>query len=151
MRPRVYIDTSVIGGCFDEEFAEWSKRLFDEFRMGVKIAVVSDVTHRELVDAPRAIRDILEDLPEGSIEEIAPSAEIRELAEAYVVAGALGGANRADAEHIASASVHRVDIVASWNFRHIVNLGRIRAFNAVNLRRGYPLLEVRTPREVVNE
>jgi len=84
MRPRVYIDTSVIGGCFDEEFAEWSKRLFDEFRMGVKIAVVSDVTHRELVDAPRAIRDILEDLPEGSIEEIAPSAEIRELAEAYV-------------------------------------------------------------------
>jgi hypothetical protein len=36
----------------------------------------------------------------------------------------------------------------SWNFKHIVNLRRIHAYNAVNLKMGYPLLEIRTPREV---
>lgn len=41
---RVYIDTSVIGGYFDEEFKEWSVLLFDEFRKGLKTAIISDVT-----------------------------------------------------------------------------------------------------------
>jgi hypothetical protein len=44
MKPRVYIDTSVIGGCFDEEFAVWSLKLFGEFHAGSKTAVVSDLT-----------------------------------------------------------------------------------------------------------
>lgn len=48
MRQRVYIDTSVIGGCRDDEFAQWSNALFDEFRDGAKIAVVSDLTLLEL-------------------------------------------------------------------------------------------------------
>jgi len=151
MRPRIYVDTSVIGGCLDEEFAEWSKRLFEEFRLGLKIAVVSDVTRRELADAPEAVRSELADLPEGAVEDVPPSAEARQLAEEYVAAGVVAPSNRADAEHMAVASIRRVDVVASWNFRHIVNWGRIRAFNAVNLRLGYPLLEVRTPREVLRE
>ena len=54
----------------------------------------------------------------------------------------------ADAQHIALATVARVDVLVSWNFRHIVNLDRIRGFNAVNLRAGYPLLEIRSPLEL---
>ena len=56
-----------------------------------------------------------------------------------------------DAQHIAIASVERVDVLASWNFRHIVNLDYIHAFNAVNLKTGYPILEIRSPREVIRE
>ncbi|MGH8591782.1 MAG: hypothetical protein ACREXX_21440 [Gammaproteobacteria bacterium] len=55
---------------------------------------------------------------------------------------------RADAQHIALATVARVDVLVSWNFKHMVNLKRIHAYNSVNLKMGYPLLEIRTPREV---
>ena len=54
-----------------------------------------------------------------------------------------------DAQHIAIATISRVEVLVSWNFRHIVNLQRIRGYNAVNLRDGYPLLEIRTPQEVI--
>ncbi|MEW6482824.1 MAG: PIN domain protein, partial [bacterium] len=42
-------------------------------------------------------------------------------------------------------------VLVSWNFRHIVNLNKIHLYNGVNLKKGYPLLEIRSPREVVYE
>ena len=51
---------------------------------------------------------------------------------------------------MALASIGRVDVMVSWNFRHIVNLGRIRLFNAVNMEQGYGWIEIRTPREVLS-
>jgi hypothetical protein len=48
---------------------------------------------------------------------------------------------------MALATTARLDVLVSWSFRHIVNLGRIRLFNAVNLELGYGVLEVRTPQE----
>jgi len=68
MVPRVYIDTSVIGGCLDDEFATVSKILFDEFRSKIKVAEVSNLTLRELEDAPDEVKQILSDLPAKSIE-----------------------------------------------------------------------------------
>jgi hypothetical protein len=151
MKPRIYIDTSVIGGCFDEEFRLWSEKLFDEFRAGTKVAVVSDLTRRELEAAPRNVRDALSSLPQQGIENVYLSDEAEELAAQYLQHGVVGGKDLADAQHIAIASVARVDVLVSWNFQQIVNLNRIRAFNAVNLRLGYQILEIRSPREVVNE
>ena len=77
--------------------------------------------------------------------------EARELAEAYIVAEVITAKMRADAQHIAIATVARVDVLVSWNFKHIVNLPRIHGYNSVNLRRGYPILEIRTPREVLSD
>ena len=51
---------------------------------------------------------------------------------------------------MALTTIGRVDVLVSWNFRHIVNLGRIRLFNAVNLEQGYGLIEIRTPKEVLS-
>ena len=51
-KQRLYIYNSVIGGCFDVEFAEWSNILFDEFIHGFKIAVISEITNAELQKAP---------------------------------------------------------------------------------------------------
>lgn len=61
---RVYIDTSVIGGCIDQEFKEWSVNLFDEFKNGKKIAVISDITLDELELAPKKVQNILKQIPE---------------------------------------------------------------------------------------
>ena len=73
------------------------------------------------------------------------------LAEAYIKEGVVGEANRVDAQHIAIATIQRVDVLVSWNFQHIVNWSRIRAFNSVNLRLGYPQLEIRSPQQVYYE
>ena len=56
-----------------------------------------------------------------------------------------------DAQHIVLASVVRADVLVSWNFKHIVNLNRIRLYNSVNMKLGYPLVDIRSPREVLNE
>jgi hypothetical protein len=87
-------------------------------------------------------------VPEAHIELAGISVEAEELAASYIREGAVGANMRADALHIALAFVAKVDVLVSWNFRHIVNLKRIHAYNAVNLKRGYPLLEIRSPREV---
>ena len=151
MRVRIYAGASVVGGCEDEEFAEHSLRLMESFVRGEFVLVVSNLTIQELAAAPEAVRKRLATVPEAHIETLQLDAEARELAEAYIAAGVLTDTMRADAQHIAIATVARVDVLVSWNFKHIVNLQRIHGFNSVNLRRGYPMLEIRAPREVVSD
>ena len=148
MISRVYIDTSVIGGCFDEEFAEWSNLLITQIAKGLKIAVVSDITYQEIELAPEFVQRKLFDLPEVFIEMITTSDETEFLAEQYIKAKAVTRKYYEDALHIANATIHKVDVVASWNFKHLVNLDRIRKYNAVNLKEGYSFVDIRTPREI---
>lgn len=148
MKPRIYTDTSVLGGCEDEEFREASRRLLEPFQSGELTLVLSELTLRELEGAPDGVRTLLGRVPSSHIETLALSPEAEELASAYIADGAIGQRMQVDALHIALATVARVDVLVSWNFKHIVNLKRIHAYNAVNLKNGYPLLEIRTPREV---
>ena len=149
MKTRIYIDTSVIGGCEDEEFKEQSSRLMGFFARGDYILVLSSLTVQELAVAPEAVRRCLKQVPEENIMPLQLDAEATDLAEAYISAGVLTPTMRTDAQHIAMATIARVDVLVSWNFKHIVNLERIHGYNSVNLRRGYPLLEIRSPREVL--
>jgi len=55
-----------------------------------------------------------------------------------------------DCQHIAMATINKVDILASWNFKHIVNINRIRGYNGVDLKKGYATLEIRNPRELID-
>jgi hypothetical protein len=63
MKQKVYIDTSVIGGCFDSEFEEWSNRLFNDFKSGKRIAVISDITLDELSDSPEHVQENFRKIP----------------------------------------------------------------------------------------
>lgn len=148
---RIYIDTSVIGGCHDEEFERWSLKLMEELHGGRKHMVLSTLTLRELEQAPEAVCRVLDDFTAEEIEFLELSAPVLELADAYVRDGAVGTGCLADAQHIAAATVARVDVVVSWNFKHIVNLRRIQLYNAVNLKMGYGMIDIRTPREVLDE
>ena len=151
MKVRIYTDTSVLGGCEDEEFAEHSIRLMEGFVRGDLVLVLSSLTIQELAAAPAEVRRRLAAVPEIHIETLQLDAQAKELAEAYVAAGVLGATMRADAQHIAIATIGRVDVLVSWNFKHIVNLQRIHGYNSVNLRKGYPMIEIRTPREVLSD
>jgi len=149
--PRVYIDTSVIGGCLDQEFQEHSEQLFRDFKAGHYRPVLSDITIAELLQSPKEVESLLKHPGLRGAERVYLEAESISLAEAYISEGVVTDANRVDAQHIAIATVERVDILVSWNFRHIVKWSRIRAFNAVNLKSGYPELEIRSPRELCHE
>jgi hypothetical protein len=146
---RIYIDTSVIGGYFDDEFQEWSTKLFEEMRVGRKIAIISDVTIRELEDAPLNVRELLSTIPDRYKEIVALSDEAKELANHYIKEKIVTIKSLVDTRHIAIASVNKADILVSWNFKHIVNYKLIRLYNSVNLKNGYPVLEIRTPRETI--
>ena len=151
MKFRVYTDTSVLGGCEDEEFAEHSVRLMESFVRGERVLVLSSLTVQELAAAPAGVRRRLASVPEAHIETLELDAEAKDLAEAYISAGVLPAKMFADAQHIAIATAARVDVLVSWNFKHIVNLQRIHGYNSVNLRQGYPMIEIRTPREVLSD
>jgi len=151
MKQRIYIDTSVIGGCFDKEFKEWSDDLFNEFSKGLKIAVISDITLDELELAREEVRNQIEKIPLASREYILNDKETEDLADQYIKEKAVSSKFYEDALHIAIATIHKVDVLVSWNFKHIVNLDRIRKYNAVNLMNGYAMIEIRNPREILNK
>jgi predicted nucleic acid-binding protein len=150
-RLRIYTDTSVIGGCLDPEFSAASRRLLSKFAAGEHVLVLSSVTIGELVNAPEAVRNVLLDVPPEHIERVRLTAEGERLAELYLAAGVVPQRMSADAQHIAAATLAEVDVLVSWNFKRVVNLRRIMGYNAVNLGKGLPPLEIRTPREVVND
>ena len=149
MKRRIYIDTSVIGGCFDEEFTIWSNQLMAEFISGDKMMVLSDLTLRELELAPEKVRKKIEEIPENNIELILTEGESETLAKLYVSEGAITDKFYEDALHIANATIQMVHVLASWNFKHIVNLERIKKYNGVNMKNGYPIIEIRTPGEIL--
>ena len=147
-KPRIYIDTSVIGGCFDDEFSKWSNSLMREFAMGIFIPIVSDVVAAEIQDAPEAVRQEYDGLVRGEHELALITEEVVELADAYQRRGILTSKFYDDGLHIALASVAEADLLVSWNFRHIVHFDKIRLFNSVNLELGYKPLQIYSPREV---
>lgn len=132
------------------EFEGASRQLMDMFTRGEALLVLSDLTLLELQEAPVDVRTVLEKVPEKQREYVELTEEATILAQHYIDTEVIGAAKRVDAQHIAIATTNRVEVLVSWNFRHIVNLQRIRGYNSVNLLQGYPLLEIRTPEEVVN-
>lgn len=147
---RVYIDTSVVGGCFDAEFALWSNRLIADFESGRYTPVVSSVVATELEMAPEAVRAKFDGILELEPEFLDLTEEAEALAKVYSDHGALPPKFQNDLLHIALATVADVDVLVSWNFKHIVRLEKIRIFNAVNLELGYKLLQIHSPQEVAS-
>lgn len=146
---KIYTDTSVIGGCFDIEFKEWSVMLLKEFIVGTKVIVLSDLTLQELEFARDEIREKLSEIPQKFQITVGVNDETIKLAETYITEGALTNKSYNDALHIALAKLNQSDVLASWNFKHIVNLDGIRLYNSINFRLGYKMIEIRTPREIV--
>lgn len=147
-RFRVYVDTSVIGGCFDPEFAAWSRLLVEDFRRRRLRPVVSDVVSMEVDLAPPNVRSQYNELGGLEAEILVVTRQVDDLAVAYAEQGVLSWRSRNDMLHVALASFARVDALVSWDFRHLVRVDKVRAFNAVNARLGVPPVTIASPREV---
>ncbi|MGH8056970.1 MAG: hypothetical protein ACREOH_06985 [Candidatus Entotheonellia bacterium] len=147
---RIYVDTSVIGGCHDPEFSPWSNGLMQDFRDGRYRPVISAVVATEIEGAPTIVQDTYAELLTLNAEIVEVTGEALALADAYQRRGILPARSSADALHIALATMAEVDVLVSWNFRDVVHFDKIRLFNAVNLELGYKMLQIFSPREVTS-
>jgi hypothetical protein len=147
MKQRLYLDTSVFGGFFDEEFSEFTQPLFERLLYGEFKLLFSAATQEELEDAPDDVKSLVKGLKEEFTEFIETDNEAVELASQYIIEKVVGKTSFADCLHIALATIYRADFLISWNFKHIVNIKRIQGYNAVNIKNGYKELEIRSPRE----
>ena len=145
---KVYIDTSVFGGYFDLEFKEQTKPFFDKINSRQVKILVSGILELEIYKAPEHIIDFFESLPKELIERVELNEEANQLAGMYIAEKVVGQTSLADCQHIALSTINKADVLASWNFKHIVNLERIRGYNSVNFREGYQMIEIRTPNEI---
>ena len=145
---RIYIDTSVIGGCFDVEFAEWSNGLMQDFRNGIFQPLLSEVVAAEIANAPEKVQNVYLELVALNAEIYVVSEAALELADEYQKRNILTPNFYDDSLHIAVATVAEADLLVSWNFKHIVHYDKIRLFNAVNIEFGYKPLQIFSPREV---
>ncbi len=149
MKQRFYFDTSVFGGVFDIEFEEDTLVLFEKVKLGQIICVYSNLTESEISTAPDKVRQFFAEIKDEHKEKVLVTPEALQLAELYVNEKVVGETSIDDCLHIATATLNKVDLLVSWNFKHIVNIYRIRGYNAINLREGHINLNIHSPKEIV--
>jgi len=149
MIQKFYLDTSVFGGIYDSEFEEETTLLFEKISLGQVKCIYSNLTEKELSNAPERVKIFFNNMKAETKEKVLVTPEALQLAQSYVQEKVVGETSLDDCIHIALATLNKVDILASWNFKHIVNVYRIRGYNSINLRLGHATLEIRSPREIV--
>jgi len=149
-KQRIYLDTSVFGGYFDDEFQEFTQPLFERIKSGEFTIIFSTVLEAELESAPKKVQDLVLKIENDDTEFVEETSDAVELASEYITENVVGITSYADCLHIALATINQADLLISWNYRHIVNIERIRGYNSINIKNGYKQLEIRSPRDLMN-
>ena len=149
-KQRIYLDTSVFGGFFDDEFQEFTKPLFDRIDRGEFTIIFSTLLQEELELAPEKVRRLVLGVDQEFAEFVYETEVTVQLANAYISEKVVGYTSYSDCLYIALATINQADILVSWNFRHIVNVQRIRGYNSINIKNGFSQLEIRSPRDLMN-
>ena len=146
--PALYLDTSVIGGYFDDEWKEPTRELWRQMEAGQFQFLTSEVTIDELTAAPQRVRELFaRTFPPEAI--LGVTAEMENLAAAYMSHHILPPKYSDDARQVAACTVATIEYLVSWNFRHLVNVEREKGFNAVNLLQGYRSIRIVNPLELI--
>jgi len=147
---RVYADTSVYGGAFDEEFREASLAFFALVRQGRFRLVHSALLRIEIERAPEEVQSLFKEY-EPVAELVEVGEEATRLRDAFLAAGIVGSKWNADALHVAVATVAACRVIVSWNFKHIVHFRKIPLYNGVNQSLGYGSIAIHSPEEVIGD
>ncbi len=150
VKQRIYLDTSVYGGFFDDEFEQFTKQLFERIRNGKFKIIFSTILEEELSLAPEKVQELVRNIQTENSEFVEETDEAVQLALDYISEKVVGQTSYSDCLHIALATINKADILVSWNFKHIVNVERIRGYNSINIKNGYKQLEIRSPRDLMN-
>ena len=145
---RIYADTSVFGGVYDEDFKDESREFFDEVKRNRFTLITSAVVQAEIGPASEEIRKFFEEIIDLA-EIVAVSEESLRLRDAYLKADIVTPKYSDDALHVALATVSDCSLIVSWNFKHIVHFEKIPLYNAVNTLNGYSEIKIFSPLEVI--
>ncbi|HEV3271966.1 MAG TPA: PIN domain-containing protein [Candidatus Methylacidiphilales bacterium] len=146
--PILYLDTSVIGGYFDDKFKEATRELWRQMEAGKYRFVTSPLVGQEAAGAPEEVRRLLTSTFTQD-DLLLLSLEAEELAAAYMAQKVVPAKYEDDALHVAIAVVGGIQVIVSWNFKHLVNFQREAGFNGVNLLQGYPSVRILSPLELI--
>jgi predicted nucleic acid-binding protein len=141
----LYPDTSIFGGYYDDVFMQDTRLLFEKIKDGTYDIFVSSLTQTELKNAPDDVKKLLNQI---EWQPLTVTQDCELLADEYIKENVVGATSRDDCIHIATATIHNIDILVSWNFKHIVNIERIRGYNSVNMKHGYKRLDIHSPKEM---
>lgn len=155
---RIYLDTSVINFLFADDAPDFKQATIDFFEnysqlyelyisdiVIFEIEKSKDVVHRNKLISVVSKHGI-KILPDDSIKEI------RQLANRYVEKSVIPRAKMEDALHVAYATVYELDILLSWNFRHLANVNKELKIQSINIEEGYRYpLRLLSPLEVLDE
>ena len=147
-QPRLYLDTSVYSGVFNQRFAHDSDRLIKAIHAKKCITLISDIVMAEINRAPTHVQEIVASLPASQVSALSFSEEVEKLQQEYLARKILTTRSENDAAHVAFATVHRADAIVSWNFRDIVRLDKMKKYNQVNFSMGFGVLTIVSPTEV---
>jgi predicted nucleic acid-binding protein len=146
---RVYVDTSVFGGVFDDEFKKASLLFFEQVKLNLFEVFISPIVRNEISLAPQLVQDFYaEILPLTKIMDI--SDEALSLRDSYLKANIVSKKYSNDALHVALATTSRCSIIVSWNFKHIVHFEKVALYNAINISEGYQQIAIYSPLEVIS-
>jgi len=147
--PTLYLDTSVVGGYFDDEFKTATQELFRQADLGLYKIFGSVVTEGEIQNAPSEVQKFFASAFADAEQILSLTPEAETLAQAYLKTGVVSAKYADDARHVAVATVEQIELIVSWNFKHLANYQRETAFNAVNLLQGYRPVRILTPLELI--
>ena len=145
-KQKVYIDTSVIGGSFNY-FSRYSNMLIDKFRDGLFVPVISEVVEKEIKKAPILVRDVYDEILTYNAIYLNITDEIKKLVKEYINKKIVTLHYEDDCRHIALTTINKIDVLVSWNFKHIVNEQRIFLFNLVNKDLGLNPIVIKDPKD----
>ncbi|MBI5747953.1 MAG: PIN domain nuclease [Nitrospinae bacterium] len=154
---KLYLDTSVLNFLFAEDVPELKKiteEFFEIVKIGKRFEVyISDVVINEITKTNDIIKrngllSIIEDYHLIRMPNY-KDVEISKLAEIYIDKGIIPKVKIEDALHIAYAVVFEMDVLLSWNFKHLANIKKEKAVLLINLENGYNYpIRIVTPMEV---
>ena len=152
----IYVEPSVWSHAFAEDAPESkaaTMEFFDRAAQGKYELFVSEIVLAEISRAPEELGTKLQ----GLLRKTGPvllefDQESDELAQQFLGLGAVPPAKIEDAQHVAVAVINELDILVSWNFRHLVNVRRREVFQHASAMSGYyKPLHIVTPPEVSDE
>jgi len=154
----LYLDTSVISFALSEDISDDDRnitlKLIEEINRGRYEGFISDVVIRELGSTQDAVKrgKLLKLVENMELNEVlAVDEEIDRVADKYIEEGIIPAVYRDDALHIALTSVKGLDILVSWNFKHLVKHKTRIEVAGVNTLLGYKTIDICTPWEVIED
>jgi len=148
---KIYLDTSVPSAYYDESNKNrceitkkwWDEKLFQENEVYISEIALMEISRTK----NEVLRNKLKTLVKAAQRLVVVEGTI-ELAKAYIKQGIIPKDYYDDALHISLAAISGMDVIVSWNFKHMVNLATRRQVRAINILNGYNEIDIVSPEEL---